>query len=111
MPTNEPKVPLSLRVSPEVKEQLDAEAERFNRKPSDHARTILADYFAGRSIERVREELTELQEEVHSLREQLGSHTEAVYFVLRLFVAQQGLTDEQWKELDAQFKKVLKTRG
>ena len=108
MTTNEPKVPLSLRVSPDLKEQLDADAERFDRKPGEHARVLLADYFAGRSIERVREELTELQSEAFKLRDQLNGHTQAVYYVLRLFAAQLGLSVDQWKELDGQFKRILK---
>lgn len=107
MTTKEPKHPLSIRVSPDLKEQLEVEAARFNRKPSEHARVLLADHFAGRSIERVREELTELQSEAFKLREQLNGHTQAVYFVLRLFGGALNLSGDQWNELNSQFKRLL----
>lgn len=97
---SERKSPLSIKLSPDLKSQLQAEAERLGRSASSHGEAVIADHLAGHSMERVRQELAEQTAEVAGLREALKDHTAAIHLVLRTVVFQlPGVQDEDLYEL------------
>lgn len=100
-------IPLTVKVSPELKARIKAEGENLGKTMGGHARDILQQHFEGKSVEKVTGHLGELTDAIEQLTER--SRGEVNPHGLEQLSSQVALMSSQVSGLAATLTFVLRT--